>query len=199
MAINAPFPDGNFDQFRNNLVKRFYDNLLRADKLFRHTDESEEVASDILRAAVVFLHATLEDFLRSIERVLLPYCDEKTLNEIRLPLGQLAAHREKVVLEVIQESVDGYLNRRTYNNKKDIANLLKKLSIDIEPVGPLLPKLDSLMKRRHQIVHRADRPQGEIEPIAFEQVREWVDLVHKFMAEVLVGLPRGEGREEAEI
>lgn len=44
----------------------------------------QDVAQDILRAAVVLIHAHLEEFLRTMARVLLPEADENCLNEIPL-------------------------------------------------------------------------------------------------------------------
>ena len=44
----------------------------------------EDASQDILRAAVVLIHAHLEEFLRTISRVLLPEGNEACLNEIPL-------------------------------------------------------------------------------------------------------------------
>jgi HEPN superfamily RiboL-PSP-like protein len=185
------------EQFLDDLVHRFNGNISRAIALVRHSQqlaEHEDVASDILRSAVVFVHATLEDLLRSVASVLLPYCDEETLRNIPLvgtngraekfSLGKLAAHREKSILDVIRESVEERLLKSTYNDTDDIADLLKGLGIQIEneDSNRLYPQLASLMARRHQIVHRADKKQqDELDSITAAQVEEWIDVVGDFM------------------
>jgi hypothetical protein len=88
---------------------------------------------DILRAAVVLLHATLEDFLRYIGALYLPEGNEETLNRISLAgtherpekffLGRLAQHRGKTVDALIVESVTCcWLPRdlRSRNIKRDV-------------------------------------------------------------------------------
>ena len=42
----------------------------------------EQTRNDILRASVVFTHASLEDFLRTFAAMLLPYATESVLDEI---------------------------------------------------------------------------------------------------------------------
>lgn len=155
--------------------------------------------SDILRAAVVLVHATLEDFLRSIAAALLPFADEASLNAVPLVgagshgrpekfhLGRLAAHREKSVLDLIKESVDEYLASATYNDTTQISVLLVSLGIDVEKVRDLFPQLDEVIKRRHQIVHRADKAAPgvdaleQVEPISATQVESWISAVQEFM------------------
>jgi hypothetical protein len=174
--------------------------------------QGEDVLADLLRSSVVFVHATLEDFLRSIAAALLPFSEESMLNEVPLVgtsgsgrpekffLGRLAAHRDKTVLELIQESVREHLLTATYNDTTQIASLLRGLNIDVEKVRNAFPRLDELIRRRHQIVHRADRqehrrdPQEGVESITEEQVEDWISEVQGFMGDVIsdiVGRHRG--------
>src|SRR5258706_3639980 len=65
--------------------------------------------TDVLRSAVVLIHASLEDFLRSLERAYLPKAGSTVLKEIPLKgvgrsgraekfsLGDLVEHRGKTV------------------------------------------------------------------------------------------------------
>lgn len=68
------------------------------------------------------------------------------------------------------------------------------LAIDVEKVRHLFPKLDEVIKRRHQIVHRADRMSQkfdvleEVESITADQVKEWISAVQEFMAESVTGI-----------
>jgi hypothetical protein len=85
--------------------------------------------SDILRSAVVFLHATLEDFLRS-------------LLEWKLPSAQAIAD---------------HLERSNFNNPGDVSSVLESIGLMRSLLDPYRNKLGPMMKRRHWIVHRADR------------------------------------------
>jgi hypothetical protein len=220
MAIDADaFPaKGDLGRFVEVQIARFTANLVRADGLveiynmtsfMRDSARAREGAehpsieihySDILRAAVVLVHATLEELLRSMAATLLPFADEATLNTIPLVgiggpgraekffLGRLAAHRGKSVLDLIKESVDDYLTTTTYNDTTQISVLLASLAIDVEKVKHLFPKLDEVIKRRHQIVHRADRSSSKadalerVESITADEVKEWISAVQEFMA-----------------
>ena len=65
-------------------------NLTRVHALISladYPDAPQELAiraKDILRAAVVFLHATLEDFLRYVGETYLPASSEELLNRVAL-------------------------------------------------------------------------------------------------------------------
>jgi hypothetical protein len=230
--LNDPFTFASRDdlaRFLEAQVERLVQNLVRTQVLVRLYREisalpsltanlqspqgqNEDVLADLLRSSVVFVHATLEDFLRSIAAVLLPFSEESMLNEVPLVgtsgsgrpekffLGRLASHRGKTVLELIQESVRDHLLTTTYNDTTQIASLLRGLNIDVEKVRDAFPRLDELIRRRHQIVHRADRlehrrdPHEAVEGIAAEQVEEWISVVQGFMATIIsdiVGRHRG--------
>ena len=152
---------------------------------------------DILRAAVVLLHASLEDVLRGIAYWKLPSATKAVLDDIPLAgvglnpkkvlLGDLASHRGKTVDELIKASVDSHLEHSNFNNTDDIASLLQKVGVDIAKVNSLFATLQQLMERRHQIVHRADRQQQvsgsgdhEIRGINKQTVREWAKAVADF-------------------
>lgn len=122
---------------------------------------------DILRAAVVLLHASLEDLLRGVAAWKLPLAGKSALDEIppsgtgpnlkKLALGDLVAYRGRSIDEVISASVDEYLVRSNYNSTKEIASLMKSVGVDPGKVNAKFSGLEALMLRRHQIVHRADR------------------------------------------
>ena len=184
-------------------------NLSRVQALIRLADHYPNApqelairAKDILRAAVVFLHATLEDFLRYVGETYLPASSEEVLNRVALLgtqevlrpekffLGKLAQHRGKTVDQLITESVNAYLDRISFSDTMDISNLLEGAGIAVETVRPLYPKLSALMTRRHQIVHRADLvdvPGGERKatPIDAATVTEWAAAVKEFFAHVM--------------
>jgi hypothetical protein len=151
---------------------------------------------DILRAAVVLLHASLEDLLRGVAAWKLPAAGKDVLDGIpivgvgsnkKVLLGDLAQHRGKKVEELIHSSIEAYLSRSTYNNTGDIADLLKSVDVDVANVNARFKGLGQIMERRHQIVHRADRQlrvtgsgDHEVRAINKIQVRAWVEDVRLF-------------------
>jgi len=157
--------------------------------------------SDVLRAAVVFLHATLEDFLRSLQQWKLPLAGEDSLNNVALTgqqgrperflLGKLAGFRGKTVEELINLSVTEHLGRSTYNNASEIAAALTGVGVNPQLVNQYFPALDSLMKRRHNIVHRADenvaigRGHFRAMTISVAAVNDWVAVTDAFTRDVL--------------
>jgi hypothetical protein len=84
--------------------------------------------TDVLRAAVVFLHATLEDLLRSLLEWKLPGAAAEHLRDIPLEgkeartkftLDELAAHRGKTVDDLIARSVYASLEDSNFNHRAD--------------------------------------------------------------------------------
>lgn len=128
-------------------------------------------ATDVLRAASVLLHAALEDMLRGIASFYVANnANPEILNRIPLVgygengrsekffLGALAAHKNKEVKELIKDSVKSYYyGFATFNNTKDIANVLQACGIAPSVVETFFPELDEMIQRRHDIVHHADR------------------------------------------
>ena len=156
-------------------------------------------AQDVFRAAVVFIHAYLEDFLRTVAGVLLPDADEATLNTIPLaglgraekfPLGKLVQHKGKLVEEVLRMSVTEYLDRSTFNSTVEISLLLEKLGFQVADHNERFPSIGAMIQRRHQIVHRADRVKGPgsekytLQPIEAGEVWAWLRDTTGFMISV---------------
>ena len=183
-------------------LDRIIKNLSRTNRLLtdskRVREDSPESADDILRAIVVFLHASLEDFLRTVSQSLLPLAGESALNAIPLAgqsgrsekfqLGRLVAHRGKLVDDVIRESVSEHLERSNYNNVGEIALLLETLGFNVAEHNKEFPQIESMMQRRHQIVHRADETKVpffgiyNVQSIDPDEVWKWLMAVHSFMA-----------------
>lgn len=171
-----------------NLVNLFEKNAPKKTKKVTDTD--------ILRAATVFLHATLEDFLRSIAAWKLPLASSEILNDIPLSgkgrgqkfsLGDLASKRSMKIDKLIKRSVNEYLERSNFNNVKDISNILEKIGITVKKVNGTFKDISELMKRRHQIVHRVDRKSstGKAVSLTRDAVNHWISVVEKFTGNVL--------------
>jgi hypothetical protein len=156
--------------------------------------------TDVLRAATVLLHASVEDVLRSLAYWKLPDAAVQVLDQIpfaggtalKITLGALSAQKGKTVDAVIKESVDASLERSNYNNTGEVCSLLQSIRINVAPVQAHLPLLEDAMKRRHQIVHRADanpnnagRGNHQVASIAPATVNTWVANTEQFVAAVL--------------
>jgi hypothetical protein len=197
-TIRARFDD-NLGRVRN-LVK-LYDSGLVGSGQGRRPVHS----ADVLRAATVLLHATLEELLRGLSRWKLPEASKDALNEIPLVgfsrpdkfhLGELSAHRGKSVDDLIAESLDRHLERSSYNNVEDIVHLLYSIGVDDTNVKHLYPRLAELMARRHLIVHRADKEERHgrghhrAKSIGKRALTNWVDTVLEFAAKICNELER---------
>ncbi|TFW17554.1 hypothetical protein [Duganella callida] len=155
--------------------------------------------TDVLRAATVFLHASLEDVLRSLAYWKLPTAAAGELDKIpfaggtamKISLGSLSAHSGKTVSAVIKESVDASLERSNYNNSTEVCGLLISIGLDTVPVQPYLSTLELAMARRHQIVHRADaNPAGgkgnhSVASISTATLGAWIWNTEQFVQAVL--------------
>jgi len=172
--------------------------LIEASEKVRGADA--RAADDILRAIVVLMHASLEDFLRSVSAVHLRYASPDILNDVPLLhvekerpekffLGALVEYRDMSVSDLIDRSVEKYLERTTYNSTRDIAGVLRAVGIPSDRYAPLFPELDKMISRRHYIVHRADLAKNASEDtnlnvISPKEVRMWVDTVQQFGRDV---------------
>lgn len=154
--------------------------------------------ADLLRAAVVFLHATLDDLVRSTLDWKLPEaapehlatlplvgCSNSSGHDPWCDLSDLALHRGKTIDVVLTESVSAYLEHSNFSNPGHIEGALSKLGL--APVlAPFKNSLGPMMSRRHWIVHRADRNdmpgQGQYSArsISASTVKKWQDSVSDF-------------------
>lgn len=194
-------------------VQRLTENMTRVDGLINlHAflvsiiSENDEIGSrigadpdEILRAATVLLHASLEDFLRSLTLENLPRKQDllnaipiagfKNSRKTTIGLGDLAkVYHGKSVDEVIFQSIESWLNQTSFNNTSDLSSILKKLGIDVEQFEHEFSDLNKMIKRRHKIVHEADRdPQKPTELLSIDanDVLLWRNTVTLFMGKTL--------------
>jgi hypothetical protein len=193
--------------------ERFQRNLSRVRNLLAIYEQISGLAqgrpsvqeSDLLRAAVVFLHATLEDLLRNLAAWRLPASTSEVLAHIpfaggdgrrtTLSLGDLAKYRGQSVEDVISDSVIAHLGRSNYNDPEDIAKVLGQIGLSPDARKRLLDshaaRLSPIMSRRHQIVHRLDRNdasgRGHHEALSIGKatLERWIGVVHRFGEELL--------------
>lgn len=194
---------------KEEISKRFKENLGRVERLLSLYDTAGQVSGrgrrdvstlDVLRSAVVFLHATLEDFVRSTLGWRLPGAPAKHLDDVPLvgcarrskfTLGELARHRGRGVDDVIHDSVANHLLESSFNNPGELAAALVALGITEPVVEPYRDRLGPMMKRRHWIVHRADRNEmtglghHRVSSIDKNAVKAWLKAVRGFGDAVL--------------
>lgn len=126
--------------------------------------------TDILRGALVLLHAGLEDYLRSLMIWKIDSYSEDALNSYGFPngnkrpptkvsLGELAAHRGKSVDDLIVQAVKSHLDEyQSFNDLGEVKKALKQCGIAAATVeAQNYRKLPDMISRRHNIVHKADR------------------------------------------
>ncbi|MBW7863341.1 MAG: hypothetical protein H3C30_02880 [Candidatus Hydrogenedentes bacterium] len=193
--------NGKEDDIKSDISGRFEQNLERVRNLVEIYSSSLKDGSsgrrscnktDILRAAVVLLHATMEELLRSLTYWKLPISQADTLKNIPLfvkkespyhkfDLTVLAKFRGKSVDDVIVESVNEHLNCSNYSSTDDISAALKKLNITVDNVNSDFPLLVKLIQRRHHIVHRADRNDTsgrgnhKYRSLGLKEVNRWIE------------------------
>lgn len=197
---------------RDNIMLIFdknYGRITNLLKIYKNLDENRAQGRrpthnlDILRTSVVFTHSTLEDYLRNILIIKLPSSDASVLNTIPLigasengrktkfDLGDLVAFKELKIEKVIENSVKDYLNFVSFNDTNDIVANLAKVSIKVTPeIAKLLPTLNEFIKRRHNIVHNADRElevrrgNHRIKSINYNKVCKWQKTLDQFVSNV---------------
>ena len=150
--------------------------------------------SDILRAAVVLLHAALEDLLRSLAEWKLPSANPETFAEIPLSglkrgekfgLQQLAAFRGQTVDAVFAKSVSDYLEKSNYNHLGDVKTSLVSIGIALEIDKREQTELAIMMSRRHWIAHRLDRNPRKgsghhsVKSLSTLTVLRWIEAVER--------------------
>lgn len=160
------------------------------------------LGNDVLRSAIVFMHAALDDFLRSVGRLRYPLLQGTLLDSVPLAggtstkftLSAVAAHAGLTVAEVVQRSVDEFFSRKSLNSPAEVMHFLKTLEIECPEAAPTLPFLGELMTRRHRIVHQADlsdEGSGAAPNFTYEEadrVRHWFQACDAFAHAVVAKL-----------
>ncbi len=157
--------------------------------------------ADLLRSAVVQLHACLEDLLRDLAAERLPGSTGANLQRIPLPigtqrkrrftLGDLAAYRGRSVDEVVAHAVDTFLKRSTFGNLAKVSLVLGMIALRLPQDRTSKARIAAMMARRHQIGHRMDRNhlsgrgQHQARSISKKTVDDWIEAVETFGGEIL--------------
>lgn len=201
----AEFLADQLDQFSSNVQRSKMLVSLYNTIASEYPDAKTIHSTDILRSAVVFLHAALEELLRSLTIATFPLADATVLNEVPLIgygrsiraekflLGDLLKFRDKTIAELIDDCIQNYTARLTYNNRGDLMTFARSLGLKETDFSKVMPKVEAMLSRRHQIVHRGDKPlkknQQWIRATALSprHVESWIEATTQFVAIVLAG------------
>jgi len=193
---------------RDEIQNRFQNNLNRVRNLVgvytsysgRGQGRRPVQETDILRSAVVLLHATLEDLLRSLAEWKLPSANADAFAEIPLiglkrgekfGLQQLAAFRSRTVDEVFEKSVNAYLEKSNYSHPGDVTSILISIGVTLELDKEKRIELAVMMSRRHWIAHRLDRNPNRgsghhsVKSLAGSTVVRWIQAVERLGQDIL--------------
>lgn len=212
-------PPAHTDLQLSHLTKRYDLNYQRAVRLLLHVfrgmkaddPDSAAVGDDVIRSAIVFIHAAMEDFIRSVGRLRYPVCKGALLTSIPLPgfkgekftLADLSTFCDSTVADVVQRAVDGYFSRKTFNSGSEVMGFLRSVKIECIHTDDYLPFINELQTRRHCIVHQADLPDDTSAPAKSITMREvvgaarWTLAVDALVFNVLAELTTPEKKAEA--
>jgi len=193
---------------RDEIRDRFLDNLDRVQRMVETYESSVGKGkgrrpveqTDLLRAAVILLHATMEDLLRSLCEWKMPSANPEAFSEVplvgtrgktRFGLQELAGFRGQTVDEVITRSVSEFLEKSSFNHPGDIKDALEKVGLESRMVNNYAADLAAMMSRRHLIAHRVDRNPSKgpghlaVTSLSSGEVSYWIATVTRFGNELL--------------
>ena len=193
------------DRFKRNLARvgglvKIFQGLRASSGRPSKSASLGKAEGDILRSAVIFLHATLEDLLRSGEELRFLQAPAKAFERVRwVPMGSggepveklkstltlqdLAEFRGDTVNDVLLRALQKRLEHSNYNNEQDVAGALERMGLDRTPFRASFPELRAMMTRRHWIAHRADVNKDHphlTNPISVGEIEKWRAAVASF-------------------
>ena len=196
------------------LGTRFFENIERVKNLLMLFGYLEKTTventnfnkrtnlDDILRSYVVLLHANLEDYLRNLAKITwiakdsefydaIPiFRENRKKNAEKFLLREIAKHKGKSVNTLLKNSLFDYVeNNLTFNDTGQISSHLLSCNAFNENCRKSLKKIDSFLKRRHRIVHHADKSlnsKHRFSSISRKQVEGWLFCVRDIVTESLM-------------
>lgn len=196
----------------DDIRSRFQKNLRRVRHLFEIFQSRagavrpSELNADLVRAAILFLHATLEDLLRSGEELRFSQAPLAAFKQLRwvtqnakgkevlsdkLSLEEFAVFRGQRVDDVLMQMFQKHHERSNYNSQQDVVGALERMGLDTKPFQEFLPDLQAMMKRRHEIAHRADihrRIPRLTNRVVVHVAERWLRVVEDFGGRLLASL-----------
>ncbi|WP_414551282.1 HEPN domain-containing protein [Anabaena sp. CCY 0017] len=161
------------------------DNLWRAKRLIELSKkiEADEIRNDLLGCGVVFLHATLEEFLRCIAlkqwflladeslKIVLKRYPRLNSRNIKVSLLELVDKRPHNIESLIEEEVRCFLYQdMNFNSLDEVEKFLDLINISVKKFAEEKGKehcdnIESLIRKRHLVAHQANCSQLDYEQI----------------------------------
>jgi len=157
-------------------------NILRLTIVCQKPVMEAESSAEVLRAALVYAHASLEEAIRDVAKRRIDLWSPELLDSVPLvvrnrrktkfKVSDLLPFADKTVRETIETAVSEWLNARSFTSLGKIMSFLKKIGIDVKRVltanrevfgsNPInhLRSASQLIERRHKIVHSQDYEHG---------------------------------------
>jgi hypothetical protein len=156
---------------------RILTNLGRIARLWTYAFDAshgmpEPLRAELFRSCVVLLHATFEDWIRTVARARLMDVGPGAFERMTLPdqtdtkysLSHLSQFRGKAVDDVLTSAVDNFLSTYSVNNRKQLRHLVVRLGLQTADFDECFDDIEWLMRRRHRIAHEADIPKHGTAP-----------------------------------
>ncbi|MEY3214196.1 MAG: hypothetical protein RIT28_4677 [Pseudomonadota bacterium] len=196
MRFMEPYPPECLAHFATNLGR--VSSLVKGYTQRDLPAEMSPAQTDLLRATVVFLHASLEDLLRSLEErhidhqveagdglAGVPFAfDAARASKEKISLAELAEHHlHRPVREVVRISLARELASRSYNNLQEVDQAMRRVGLRLTLDAHQRQALNVMIARRHHIAHRADRASApglrhhSVLPLHLDDVNAWIDIV----------------------
>ena len=202
MAKNSEQVGGYVIRMGHNL-KRVEDLIALRTALDGVNDPDNPFAQDIddiVRSAIVLLHAAMEDFLRTVLFDWIPREEDSFICTLPLAgtprsdkykIKDLIQHRGKSIDTVLDESISQWLNQFSFNSVPDVVSALEHVGLQDEEWDTFFADLAAMMKRRHRIVHYTDLNDDTppvLNPVDIGDVQRWAQNVHDFATKMMFHL-----------
>jgi hypothetical protein len=175
-------------------------NLWRSRRLIdlaKETEIPEQTQNDLLGAAIVFLHATLEEFLQvvaigewlklndeDLKNVLRKYSRLNTRN-IKINLVDSVERRNATIETFIKEEIKSFvyqdMNFNSFKEVKDFLDLTRitfneNVQAELKLEEKDFTNIELLIRKRHGVAHQA-----ECSNLDLEQVLVWAKSLQHFL------------------
>ena len=170
----------------------------------------DTLTTDILRAGVVFLHSTLEDYLRSVilsKKIAMLNTTEADFKSVltnvnlvgdntgkssvkKYTLGEFWDVKDKPVITIVEEALRDKVSYMTFNDYSQIVASLATVGINLSTNFNPDGIIDNYIKRRHKIVHEADNNSAhgpgnyKATSINANTLTAWINAVNALVSDI---------------
>jgi hypothetical protein len=143
----------------------------------------EEYLRTIIRRRKISLLKSNESWNDVLRDVSLPGRNYGKSTAAKIELNELFEYKDKTVLELVQDALNEKVDYLTFNDYSQIVNSLKSVGIRLPSKDKEIDceSINSYIKRRHKIVHEADKNEiagkgnYRTQSINSNQLKKWVE------------------------